>query len=1285
VVLQRNAGTGFDFEITGEPMEVRLGHDMGATPGDGFEMEVNVFQNGVRIYAYPEVPEDEVSTNNQSFTRVLPPGSYTVSSVMTIATTSSDSIRQEFALELSVGEEPDDVPLPAQGDYTHPDIFTERDATGILQILNPQIVAETDLGGGITEMRVTTSVDNPGIAPWPDVRIAVAETVEGEPGITVVSLPDSFAIGANTTDSPAGEAVLQVAAADVPAVRAALLDGTRFRLSGAQQAVFAYPVKPLEAGAFEDAPSSSINNNLAPFTFPYAPTIGSGTVWLEWESTYKEPLITIIEQEPGNTLLARIQGRDRLLPAMVRDVRRIGSSFQVSFFDPQTGGPGAAPLPLPLVMKEGLVETKLTFDEHPDGFGVTEIPETRQTNNGLSVAGFVPAPVPFHFNQIEISSGVTVSGSFGFRPEELTVALEMKDFAVDIFEVRTRYRADCNLLLETEEGADNSAEPIAGREATLLDLPLLQISLPSGFSFSPRLVLEAGALISAPTSLSIPLTAGLDVSVTAGVRDGEPYYDSDFTPIPLQVSDPGLYEALAATAEVYLDCEIKALFGASGGAFQSGPTLGARAEATFELAPLADPWWSANAKLETFAGVEFNLAGIVTIVDAEQTLTSWDLEPFFPIDSGGPLFGVAAAQSFVPQPGFEALGNPRTRWIRSLLPAGGGLFQGRTFAVPLEGTTDLLAGSGGPSKGLIARLSATGELVWALEDPVRQLSANWAVAESDGGFTVLSGQRGVVRMARFDGAGNVLWTRSIAPSNGTIWFSTNGLERREVAGGASEYFVLGWAIGSSLGGNNVSLIKLDDTGNVLWSKIYPVQPTVDEGTDTTPGTLGLTAAGDVLVVGSTDTNVPAGGLALENITTNGLVFKVDGDTGDVLWTTVVGNRFSTTYAAVSESPTGDIYVGGNSLRTITSELPTMLLTKLDAEGGLIDSVLIGSAASNAGLPLGAETPYDTIYDMAWVDGNLWMCGTIGLYNGGSVGSANGRAPFTAMVNEKLDISRFVMHDGPASDEFRAIAATPDGIFVTGYSHSFHPWPSGASDEADASISSLLALMLPWEGRIRFHEASSGRQPEPGTYSPRWGSYFVTPRARATSQFTIETNQSLFAGLAQGNLTNASSSAPLIVPEDYTTTAQSFSYAPQFFTPEEFKQLEFVPDSLITDLSSYLDYYQLPAGVDVDGDDLTTEMEFFLGTDLQSPEWGVIEFAYLIDEETSEPIVQFTLPRSLLAGSSIPDVYSSIDLAGFDLRLDVAVYVEPVDAQTDRLFLELPAPVDKEFYRLSFPE
>lgn len=100
------------------------------------------------------------------------------------------------------------------------------------------------------------------------------------------------------------------------------------------------------------------------------------------------------------------------------------------------------------------------------------------------------------------------------------------------------------------------------------------------------------------------------------------------------------------------------------------------------------------------------------------------------------------------------------------------------------------------------------------------------------------------------------------------------------------------------------------------------------------------------------------------------------------------------------------------------------------------------------------------------------------------------------------------------------------------------------------------------------------------------------------------------------MTNATSSTPLIVAEDYTTSSENFTYSPVFFTPEEYKQPEFVPKSLVTDLSSYLDYYQVPTGMDTDGDGLSTEMEFFTGTDLLRPEGGVIDFTYLIDEESS---------------------------------------------------------------------
>lgn len=49
---------------------------------------------------------------------------------------------------------------------------------------------------------------------------------------------------------------------------------------------------------------------------------------------------------------------------------------------------------------------------------------------------------------------------------------------------------------------------------------------------------------------------------------------------------------------------------------------------------------------------------------------------------------------------------------------------------------------------------------------------------------------------------------------------------------------------------------------------------------------------------------------LKNVSVNGLVVKVDTDTGESIWSTMVAHQKSTIYRAIAESPTGDISVGG---------------------------------------------------------------------------------------------------------------------------------------------------------------------------------------------------------------------------------------------------------------------------------------------------------------------------------------------------------------------------------------
>ena len=230
------------------------------------------------------------------------------------------------------------------------------------------------------------------------------------------------------------------------------------------------------------------------------------------------------------------------------------------------------------------------------------------------------------------------------------------------------------------------------------------------------------------------------------------------------------------------------------------------------------------------------------------------------------------------------------------------------------------------------------------------------------------------------------------------------------------------------------------------------------------------------------------------------------------------------------------------------------------------------------------------------------------------------------------------------------------------------------------------MMLPWEGRIRFHEGSAGRQRPLTGPEPKSGSYFMTPRIRAASQFTVETNQSLFPGLNRGNLTQFGSAARMVETRSFDLEESAFlSLNPTFFDPYEYKSLEFVPESLITDLGSYLEYWQLEGGQDPDGDQLTTEMEFYLGTRELSPDFGVIDFEVVPDPLSGDLQARFTFPRALIAGPALPEVKSGHNLLQYDPRDDVTASSAPLDATRETITLELPALTGKEFYRLAFPE
>lgn len=872
------------------------------------------------------------------------------------------------------------------------------------------------------------------------------------------------------------------------------------------------------------------------------------------------------------------------------------------------------------------------------------------------------------------------------------------------------------MLFETEEGADNSSAPVVERETVLIDLELFRLQLAAGFEFAPRLRLVTGAEVAAPSSLSVPISAGFDVDMRAGVRDGEPFYEREVTSLLPKVSDPGLYEALSAEASAFAKCEILALLSQTGSVIEAGPTLGVRADAAFTLKPLVDPWWEILGTVTAFAGVELNVLGLVNVLDAEQDLQTWDL---FSLDAGGPLASFAQGEANKlngadESPTFSPVGDPRVRWMRSLQPKENQITgTPESFAVDLTGTDDFVVGTGSLTFGMLSRITPEGEIVWSSEP--NAIGPFDGVAEDDGGFTVVGAARGTVTLVRFDGAGNIIWKKAHGVDNGGLWFQSRDLVRRITMTGQVEYFVVGQVAPGDPGGFHAGLMKLDADGELVWSKVYVVDPFDEEGTQSDGRCLTFSADGNLVLGGTTAANVNNDPLDLVNITQNGLAMKVNPDDGSVLWTTVIGERHSITYHAVEEFPDGSIVLGGTTLGNVTDRMPAMLLTLLSSgesgvfsEGDLVDSLLVGGQPSFSDAELAeqgfeviesgpfdkqrrqyvVETDYDTIYDMKWDDGYLWVCGQMGIFNRGSVGGvAEGASAFTLRFDRNFNVDRYAVHAGPGTEGFRSLLPTENGLLVTGTSKSFHPWPGGASETSVVAPGSLLVAMLPWENKINFHNASAGKK----TVADRVGdvaagSYFITPRVLSARQHTQETNQGLFAGLGQANVaSNRNRRASVMVSDLVVSDRSTFIISQSFGELEEFKALEFVPESLITNRETWKRWWQVDGSNDQDGDGLDADAEFFLGTSPGVKDVATFTFEYLYDDATEENFVRFTMPRAKLASPELPGVYSDEAFEFTSLRDDVMSDVESLDTERDTVILELPATEAKQFYQLVFPQ
>lgn len=168
---------------------------------------------------------------------------------------------------------------------------------------------------------------------------------------------------------------------------------------------------------------------------------------------------------------------------------------------------------------------------------------------------------------------------------------------------------------------------------------------------------------------------------------------------------------------------------------------------------------------------------------------------------------------------------------------------------------------------------------------------------------------------KMDSAGNILWTN--AYGRGDFDQLTCAVQTFD-----GNFVCAGSATDSSIYGRDVLVMKIDHTGNILWSKRYGTT-----GTDYASSLDGLiqTADSGLVVVGITNN--------LTGVFNNDPFIMKLNSNGDTLWTKGLSNQFNELFSSVKQTPDGGYIVTGRS-NSFGNFVTDALLVKFDADGNI---------------------------------------------------------------------------------------------------------------------------------------------------------------------------------------------------------------------------------------------------------------------------------------------------------------------------------------------------------------
>jgi hypothetical protein len=203
----------------------------------------------------------------------------------------------------------------------------------------------------------------------------------------------------------------------------------------------------------------------------------------------------------------------------------------------------------------------------------------------------------------------------------------------------------------------------------------------------------------------------------------------------------------------------------------------------------------------------------------------------------------------------------------------------------------------------------------------------WSIIQSsDGGYVVAgwtqsfgAGGRDIY-VVKLDSSGNIIWTKTIGGSSDDEAFSI-------IQSSDGGYVVAGWTQSLGAGNRDIYLVKLDSGGNVMWTK------TIGGSSEDGAGPIIQSSDGGYVVAGWTE-SFGAGWWDI-------YLVKLD-SAGNVQWTKTIGGSSWDFALSITQSSDGGYVVAGLTL-SFGAGGSDMYVVKLDSSGNVIWTKTIGGS------------------------------------------------------------------------------------------------------------------------------------------------------------------------------------------------------------------------------------------------------------------------------------------------------------------------------------------------------